>query len=122
MLVHRQINYFLEGHLLLQHSDVNTIISEVSSSLSSITQLTRDNQNELRNKWLSNHENKVWKVIFLRWLNENNNIAIVNVEKLYIQLLCKIKPYVNVQPGVKLNSRLVLNKTNDKYNLEFVAD
>tara|TARA_Y100001968_G_scaffold319874_1_gene352045 strand:- start:3760 stop:5058 length:1299 start_codon:yes stop_codon:yes gene_type:complete len=112
LLVHYQINKFLNNKKLISKE-------EIEENIININHLARQNLNRYRedqrvwlNKWFEINSIKSYRVIFLNWINRFKNICIIYFIEFKITSICFIKTKLGIEEGDIIN---IINNTQN-YN------
>ncbi|MGF1537244.1 MAG: ribonuclease catalytic domain-containing protein [Elainellaceae cyanobacterium] len=106
LLAHFQIKAHLRGDTLPFESEtLMQLVQSVTSTAYEATLVERQTNRYWSLEYLRRHEGEVWQVLMLRWLRENENLALVLLEELGLEVA------VRLQRAVELGERLDLRVT-----------
>jgi exoribonuclease-2 len=86
LLVQRQLAALLEGREPLGEAEVEALVSDLEGPVRQAIQISRDDQRHWQQVWFEQHRQVEWRGVFLRWLREQDGLALVHLEDLAIDL------------------------------------
>ena len=120
LLAHRQVVAHLGGSAPLSEHALMVQLDALNDPLRQAQQIQREDQRHWQKVWFLKHHQEQWPALFLRWLRPQDQIALVHVECLAMDLVCKLNGLIDPRPGLALIMRvLVVDPLTDQ--IEFVA-
>ncbi len=117
LIVQRQVFNSLTNIALLNHNKINEIIDITKTKQSENNNIYKNDRLKYLNKFFYNEKKEFYKIIFIRWINNKKNIALVYFPEYSLELLIvlyiTIETYTNKIYKVKYN-------LNDNNLLEFI--
>ena len=110
LLVHYQINRFLNNKCLIAKEDIEINIKQINNIGRQNINRSREDQKKWINVWFENNSSKEFKVIFLNWINRNKNHCIMYFIDFNFSVLCYLKSKLEIDIGDKI---IIRNITND---------
>jgi exoribonuclease-2 len=86
LLVQRQLAALLEGREPLTESDVDALVNDLDGPVRQAIQISRDDQRHWQQVWFEQHRQVEWRGVFLRWLRQQDGLALVHLEDLAMDL------------------------------------
>ena len=108
LLVHYQLNRYLNNKVLISKGDVQQIILEINNIGRQNIMRFREDQKYWISKWFENNTLNEYQVILLNWINRYKNICILYFVD------------YNFSTISNLNSKLYLN-IGDKFNVNYTS-
>ena len=102
-LTHIQVLKYIKGENQLPEAIVNLKISKYISSNTTNIQIIRAEQETYNRQWFVNNKLKLWKCIFLKYINFHKNIMIIYFTDLEMDFLCIINTKSSFDIGDELN-------------------
>jgi len=99
LLAHRQVIAQLEGTKPLSEEELMEQLDALNSPLRQAQQISREDQNHWQQVWFNENRDAHWPAVFLRWLRPQDQLALVHVEKIAMDLACKLQTQREPQPG-----------------------
>ncbi len=99
LLIHYQINNFINHKDLLDDVDIDSHIERIRVVTKEINQITRSSELYWLNNWFSSKENKSYSVYFLRWIRREKQICLVHLIELSLELTIRISNLVDLEFG-----------------------
>ncbi len=117
LIVQRQVFNNLTNVELLNHNNINEIIDFTKIKQLEINNIYKNDKLKFLKIFFANEENSSHKIIFIKWINNKKNIALVYFPEYSLELLIilyiSIETYTNKIYKVKYN-------INDNNLLEFI--
>lgn len=105
LLAHFQLKAHLRGDPLpFEPSKLQELIFSVTSSAYEATLVERQTNRYWGLEYLRRHSDRVWTALMLRWLQEDNNLALILLEDLGLELPHRFNRNANL--GERLNVRV----------------
>lgn len=86
LLVQRQLRAVAEGYAPLDESTMAGLISDLEAPLREGIGISRDDQRHWLQEWLQRQHPRQWRGLFLRWLREQDRLALVHLDELAVDL------------------------------------
>tara|TARA_Y100001968_G_C19391044_1_gene735610 strand:- start:313 stop:1611 length:1299 start_codon:yes stop_codon:yes gene_type:complete len=103
LIVHYQINKYLNNIELISKDEIDNIICEVNNKSKQNINRFREDQKIWINKWFENSYSAEYKVIFLNWINRYKNICIIYFIDYCFSLICLLNSNTDIKIGKKIN-------------------
>ena len=117
LIVQRQVYNTITNVKPLNHNEINEIIDLTKSKQSEINNIYKNDRLKYLNIFFTNEKKSSYKIIFIKWINNKKNIALVYFSEYSLELLIllyiSIETYTNKIYKVKYN-------INDNNLLEFI--
>jgi len=115
LLVHYQLNRYLNNIDLICKEDIEQIIYEINNLGRQNIMRYREDQDFWRSKWFKNNSFKEYQVILLNWINRYKHICVLYFIEYNFSCICNLNSKLNVNIGDKL---IVKNTTyNNNYDI-----
>ena len=117
LIVQRQVFNTITKNKPLNHNKINEIIDLIKIKQSEINNIYKNDRLKYLNIFFTNEKKSYYKIIFIKWINNKKNIALVYFPEYSLELLIllyiSIETYTNKIYKVKYN-------VNDNNLLEFI--
>ena len=117
LIVQRQVFNNINNLELINHNKINEIINYTKLKQSENNNIYKNDKTKFLNIFFNNENKSVYKIIFIKWVNNKKNIALVYFPEYSIELLIilfiSIETYINKIYKVKYN-------INNNNLLEFI--
>tara|TARA_Y100001968_G_scaffold283646_1_gene282439 strand:- start:997 stop:1980 length:984 start_codon:yes stop_codon:yes gene_type:complete len=110
LLVHYQINRYLNNKVLISKEEINYIINDINKLGRQNINKYREDQKLWTNKWFKNNQFSDYKVIFLNWINRYKHISIIYFVDFKFTSICYLRTKLEIKPGQEI---CIKNITND---------
>ncbi len=107
LLAQRQLAAHLQGHPPLEASVLGDLLTTVEAGLREGNTISREDQRHWRQVWFAEHRGQQWRGVFLRWLREDHQLALVHLEPLAMDLGAECHGAVRPGDGVLVRVREV---------------
>ncbi|MFN9644835.1 MAG: RNB domain-containing ribonuclease [Cyanobacteriota bacterium] len=107
LLTPRQLAAHLQGHPPLEASVLSDLLTTVDAGLREGITISREDQRHWRQVWFAEHRGEQWRGLFLRWLREDHQLALVHIEALAMDLGAECHGVVRPGDGVLVRVREV---------------
>jgi exoribonuclease-2 len=107
LLTQRQLAAHLQGQAPLEASALSDVLSNVEAGLREGLTVSREDQRHWRQVWFAEHRGQQWRGLFLRWLREDHQLALVHLESLAMDLAAECHGAVQPGDGVLVRVREV---------------
>ena len=118
LIVQRQISLKLNNKKCLEVSVIDEIIDYLKSRQMEINNIIRDDKNKYLKIYFNQNIHKFFKVIFIRWINQKKNIALVFFPDLYLETLVSLFISIDTYPNKIYKVKYHSNNTSNL--LEFI--
>ncbi len=105
LLVHYQLNSFLNKHDLISKEIIDKYIVYINNSSRQNVIKYREDQKSLLYKWFQINPFKEYQVILLSWINKYKNICILYFVEYSISMICNLNCRINISIGDKISVR-----------------
>ena len=119
LLVHYQINRFLDNEILISKKEIEKNILSINSLGRENIIRYRDDQKIWLNKFLGKKTCSEYIVLFLEWINKYKNICIIYFLEYNISSICYLKTKIEINSGDKVSIKLITKKFKDMLYFEF---
>ncbi len=120
LLAHRQVVAQLEQQQPLSEHALMQYLDALNTPLKQAQQITREDQYLWQQVWFMNHRDQYWPAYFLRWIKHQDQLALVHVEQMAMDFVCRIKVQRDPLPGHPL-TMIVLSVDPTSNELQLVA-
>ena len=103
LIVHYQINKYLNNIELISKDEIDIIISKVNNKSRQNINRFREYQKIWINKLLENDSSVQYKVIFLNWINRYKNICIIYFIDYCFSAICLLESKLDIKLGEKIS-------------------
>ena len=116
LLVHYQINRYLNNRVLLSKEEINKNITTINYLGKQNINRYREDQKIVKNKWFKLNSCQDYNVMFLNWINRYKDICIIYFIDFCFSSICYLKSKREIKVGDKIS---IKNITNDYTDLLF---
>tara|TARA_Y100001968_G_scaffold159130_1_gene145526 strand:- start:461 stop:1741 length:1281 start_codon:yes stop_codon:yes gene_type:complete len=116
LIVHFQLNRFLNHKDLIPRNDVEQIIHQANNLGRQNIMRYRDDQKYWLCKWFENKMIKEYKVLLLNWINRYKNLCILYFLEYNFSTICNLNTKENLNIGNNYNVKYLNNDNNDHIN------
>ena len=117
LIVQRQVFNSLNNIDLLNNNEINEIIDFTRTKQSEINNIYKNDQLKYLKIFFNNEKKSTYKIIFIKWINNKKNIALVYFPKYSLELLILLYISIDVYTNKIYNVQYNLNDNN---LLEFI--
>ncbi len=117
LIVQKQIFLKLNNHNVLGEDIINKIIEENNIKQREIYNILKENKLLYLRKYFQSKCNKLYKIIFIRWINHKKNIALVFFVDYNLEILINL--YISIETYTNKLYKVKYNDTNSNL-LEFI--
>ncbi len=107
LLTQRQLAAHLQGDAPLDASALGERLATMEAGLREAITVSREDQRHWRQVWFAEQRGQQWRGIFLRWLREDHQLALVHLESLAMDLAADCHGAVRPGDGVLVRVREV---------------
>jgi exoribonuclease-2 len=107
LLVQRQLAAHLAGQPPLDALALSDLLTGVEAALREGVTVSREDQRHWRQVWFATQRGQQWRGVFLRWLREDHQLALVHVESLAMDLAAECPGPAQPGDGVLVRVRQV---------------
>tara|TARA_Y100001968_G_scaffold41313_1_gene31429 strand:- start:337 stop:1611 length:1275 start_codon:yes stop_codon:yes gene_type:complete len=113
LLVHYQLNRYLNNKDLISKDEVVQIINEINNQGRQNIIRYREDQKYWLTKWFALNSSKLYNVILLNWINKYKNICILYFIEYHFSTICNLNTKNNLNIGDNFNVTNIVNNHND---------
>ena len=118
LITQKQIYFYLNKYPLINEAEINDLINEYKSKLKDVNDIIKENKFIYLSKFFKENNNKLFKIIFIKWINPKKNIALVYFPDYYLEILIKL--YISVDAHTGKLYKIKFNDNNETNLLEFI--
>ena len=118
LIVQRQLYLIFNNQKTLTEDIINLIIQKEKSKQIGINNIIKENKLFYLRKFFNTNNDSLHKIIFIRWLNHKNNIALVYFPELYLETLINL--YISIDTYPNKIYKVKYNKNENSKLLEFI--
>jgi exoribonuclease-2 len=107
LLTQRQLAAHLQGRAPLEASTLGDVLSTMEVGVREAITVSREDQRHWRQVWFAEQRGQQWRGMFLRWLREDHQLALVHLESLAMDLAADCTGAVRPGDGVLVRVREV---------------
>jgi len=107
LLTQRQLAAHLQGQAPMEASALSDVLTIVEAGLRESITVSREDQRHWRQVWFAEHRGEQWRGVFLRWLREDHQLALVHLDSLAMDLAADCHGAVQPGDGVLVRVREV---------------
>lgn len=107
LLTQRQLAAHLQGEPPLEASALSDLLSTVETGLREGITISREDQRHWRQVWFAEQRGQQWRGVFLRWLRDDQQLALVHLDALAMDLAAECHGAVRPGDGVLVRVREV---------------
>ena len=120
LLVHYQVNRFLNNKVLISKDDVQQIIQEINNQGRQNIIRFREDQKYWLGKWFENNTFNEYSVILLNWVNRYKNICLLYFVDYNFSTISNLHSKLNINIGDNFNVKNTTNDNNDMNYFEII--
>jgi len=121
LLVHYQLNRYLNNKVLIPKEQVEKIILEINNLGRQNIMRFREDQKYWISIWFKNNTFNEYKVLLLSWINKYKNICILYFEDYNFSTICNLNSKLNINTGDKFNVKNTIQNNNDMLYFELIS-
>ena len=119
LLVQRQLYLKLNNKIILSEDNVLSIMDNMRTRQIEINEIIKDNKLIYTKKFFNNNNvDKIYKIIFIRWVNNKRNIALVYFSEYYLEILITL--YISIETYTNKVYKVKYNKNENTSLPEFI--
>ena len=112
LLVHRQLIANLDQQVPLTNDHLVDVINELDNPMRQAIQISREDQRHWQRIWFAGHAGQVWSMQFLRWLRQQDRLALLHVNDLAMGIVGRLE-LEDPLPGQALQCEVVVPEDNE---------
>ena len=120
LLVHYQLNRFLNNKVLISKDDVEKIIHEINNQGRQNIMRFREDQKYWLGKWFENNTFNEYSVILLNWINRYKNICLLYFVDYNFSTISNLYSKLNINIGDNFNVKNTTHDNNDMNYFEII--
>ena len=120
LLVHYQLNRFLNNKVLISKDDVQQIIQEINNQGRQNIMRFREDQKYWLGKWFENNTFNEYNVILLNWVNRYKNICLLYFVDYNFSTISNLHSKLNINIGDNFNVKNTTHDNNDMNYFEII--
>ena len=120
LLVHYQLNRFLNNKVLISKDDVEKIIHEINNQGRQNIMRFREDQKYWLGKWFENNTFNEYSVILLNWINRYKNICLLYFVDYNFSTISNLHSKLNINIGDNFNVKNTNHDNNDMNYFEII--
>ncbi|AAZ57833.1 exoribonuclease R/ribonuclease II [Prochlorococcus marinus str. NATL2A] len=120
LLVHYQLNRFLNNKVLISKDDVQQIIHEINIQGRQNIMRFREDQKYWLGKWFENNTFNEYSVILLNWINRYKNTCLLYFVDYNFSTISNLHSKLNINIGDNFNVKNTNHDNNDMNNFEII--
>ena len=120
LLVHYQLNRFLNNKVLISKDDVQQIIQEINNQGRQNIMRFREDQKYWLGKWFENNTFNEYSVILLNWINRYKNICLLYFVDYNFSTISNLHSKLNINIGDNFNVKNITHDNNDMNYFEII--
>ena len=120
LLVHYQLNRFLNNKVLISKDDVQQIIHEINNQGRQNIMRFREDQKYWLGKWFENNTFNEYSVILLNWVNRYKNICLLYFVDYNFSTISNLHSKLNINIGDSFNVKNCSHNNNDMNYFEII--
>ncbi len=120
LLVHYQLNRFLNNKVLISKDDVQQIIHEINNQGRQNIMRFREDQKYWLGKWFENNTFNEYSVILLNWINRYKNICLLYFVDYNFSTISNLHSKLNINIGDNFNVKNTNYDNNDMNYFEII--
>ena len=120
LLVHYQLNRFLNNKILISKDDVQQIIQEINNQGRQNIMRFREDQKYWLGKWFENNTFNEYSVILLNWINRYKNICLLYFVDYNFSTISNLHSKLNINIGDNFNVKNTTHDNNDMNYFEII--
>ncbi len=120
LLVHYQLNRFLNNKVLISKDDVQQIVHEINNQGRQNIMRFREDQKYWLGKWFKNNTFNEYSVILLNWINRYKNICLLYFVDYNFSTISNLHSKLNINIGDNFNVKNTNHDNNDMNYFEII--
>ena len=120
LLVHYQLNRFINNKVLISKDDVQQIIQEINNQGRQNIMRFREDQKYWLGKWFENNTFNEYSVILLNWINRYKNICLLYFVDYNFSTISNLHSKLNINIGDNFNVKNTNHDNNDMNYFEII--
>ena len=120
LLVHYQLNRYLNNKVLISKDDVQQIIQEINNQGRQNIMRFREDQKYWLGKWFENNTFNEYSVILLNWVNRYKNICLLYFVDYNFSTISNLHSKLNINIGDNFNVKNTTHDNNDMNYFEII--
>lgn len=120
LLVHYQLNRFLNNKVLISKDEVQQIIHEINNQGRQNIMRFREDQKYWLCKWFENNTYNEYNVILLNWINRYKNICLLYFIDYNFSTISNLHSKLNINIGDNFNVKNTNHDNNDMNYFEII--
>jgi exoribonuclease-2 len=121
LLVHYQLNRYLNNKVLISKEDVQQIIKEINNQGRQNIMRFREDQKYWLSKWFENNTFNEYRVILLNWINRYKHICILYFIDYNFSSVSNVNSKLNINIGDNFNVKNTSHNTIDMNYFEIIS-
>ncbi len=117
LIVQRQVFNNLNNYKLLDDDKINQLIDYTKKRQLENNNIYKNDKTKYLNLFFSNNNKETYRIIFIRWINNKKNIALVYFPEFSLEILINL--YISIETYTNKIYKVKYNK-NDNNLLEFI--
>ena len=118
LIIQKQLYFYFNNFPLLNETEIDYLINEYNSNIKDVNDIIRENKFIYLSKFFKKHNNQIFKIIFIRWVNPKKNIALVYFSEYYLEILIKL--YISVDTYTNKIYKVKYSHNDESNLLEFI--
>ena len=106
-MVHRQLIASLEDQTPLTNDQLADVINELEQPMRQAVQISREDQRHWQRVWFATHVGQRWGLQFLRWLRQQDHLALLHVNDLAMGIVGRLEVEDPV-PGQSMTLEIIV--------------
>ena len=112
LVVHRQLIASLDHQVPLTNEQLTDVINGLESPMRQAIQISREDQRHWQRIWFASHLGQEWSMQFLRWLREQDRLALVHVNELAMGIVGRLAVEAP-EPGQLMTCKVTVPDDSD---------
>ena len=112
LLVHRQLIASLEDQTPLTNDQLADVINELEQPMRQAVQISREDQRHWQRVWFATHVGQRWGLQFLRWLRQQDHLALLHVNDLAMGIVGRLEVEDPV-PGQSMTLEIIVPEDSE---------
>ena len=118
LIVQRQLYLSLNNKKTLSEDLINQTIEDMKLKQHELNNIIKENRLLFLRRFFDLNNNKYHRIIFIRWVNNKKNIALVYFPDLYLETLINL--YISIDTYINKAYKVKYNKNENSNLLEFI--
>ena len=118
LIIQKQLYFYINKYPLLNETEIDDLINEYQLKLKDVNEIIRENKFKYLSKFFKKNINKLFKIIFIRWINPRKNIALVYFPEYSLELLIKL--YISIDTFTNKIYKIKFSDNDESNLLEFI--